>query len=69
MKLDQSGELFWDTSSPPKLLIECMGICVLSVAYGSDLRGSDAYLHIVGQFSGFKKEQFIQGTFPGISFV
>ena len=28
-------------------LIECVGICVLNLVYGSELRGSDVYLHIV----------------------
>ena len=34
MELDQSGELFWDNPQ----LIEYMGICVLSLAHGSELR-------------------------------
>ena len=29
-------------------LIECMGICVLSLAHKSELRVSDVYLHILG---------------------
>ena len=37
VKLDHNGELFWDTPS----WIECMGICVLSLAHGSELRDSD----------------------------
>ena len=44
MKLDHSGELFWEHSQ----LIECMGICVLSLAYGSELRGSDVIVSRCG---------------------
>ena len=33
-------------------LIECMGICVLSLAHGSELRGSDVYLNIVKTLFG-----------------
>ena len=36
VKLDHSGELFWDTQ-----LTECMGICILSLAHWSEQRGSD----------------------------
>ena len=43
VKLDQSGELFWNAP----LQVECMGICVLSLAHGSELRDSDVYLHIM----------------------
>ena len=33
-------------------LIECMGICVLSPEYGSELGGSDVYLHDAKKLSG-----------------
>ena len=31
-------------------LFECMGICVLSLMHGTELGGSDVYLHIVKRF-------------------
>ena len=34
----------WRTILGHPQLIECMGICVLSLAHGSELRGSDVYL-------------------------
>ena len=37
----------WQTSLGHPQLIECMGICVLHLAHGPELRGSDVYLHIV----------------------
>ena len=33
-------------------LIEFLGVCVLSLAHRSELRGSDIYLHIVKNSSG-----------------
>ena len=33
-------------------MIECMVICVLSQAHGSDLRSPDVYLHIMKKLSG-----------------
>ena len=36
----------WRTILGHPQLIECMGIRVLSLAHGSELRGSDVYLHI-----------------------
>ena len=44
----------WRTILGHPQLIECMGVCVLSLAHGSELRDSDVYLHIVegkGDFS------------------
>ena len=35
----------------PKL-IECIGICDLSLAHGSEIRGSDVFLHIVKKLYG-----------------
>ena len=37
---------------PPPQLIEYLGICVLSLAHGSELRASDVYLHIAKKVSG-----------------
>ena len=37
----------WRTIIGHLQLIERMGICVTSLAHGSELRGSDVYLHIV----------------------
>ena len=37
----------WRTILEHPQLIELMGICVLSLAHGSELRGSDVFLHIV----------------------
>ena len=34
----------WRTILGHPQLIECMGICVLSLAHGSELRGSNVYL-------------------------
>ena len=42
----------WRTILGHPKLIECMGICILSLAHGSELRGSDVYLHIVKNLSG-----------------
>ena len=36
----------WQTLLEHPLLIEWTGICVLSLVHGSELRGSDVYLHI-----------------------
>ena len=33
-------------------LIECMGIYIMSLAHGSELKCSDIYLHIVKKLSG-----------------
>ena len=38
------------TMSGHPQLIEYVGICVLSLAHGSELRGSDIYFHIVHFF-------------------
>ena len=37
----------WRTILGHPQLIECMGICVLNLAQGSELSGSDVYLHMV----------------------
>ena len=37
----------WRTIFGFPQLIECMGICVLSLAHGPELRDSDVYLHMV----------------------
>ena len=37
VKLDHGGEIFWEHPQ----LIECMGICILSLAHGTEQRGSD----------------------------
>ena len=42
-KLEQTGELFW----VQPMLFECMGICVLSPAHESEMRGYLAYVLIV----------------------
>ena len=42
----------WQTILGHRQLIKCMGICVLSLAHGSELRGPDVYLHIVKKSSG-----------------
>ena len=44
-----SGEIGseWRTILGHPQLVECMGICFLSLAHGSKLSGSDVYLHIV----------------------
>ena len=41
----------WQTIKGHPQLIECMGICVLSLVHGSELSGSDVYLHIVNNLS------------------
>ena len=48
MRLDQSGELFWDTPSRSAWVLTH----ILTLATGSELRGSDVYLHIVKNLSG-----------------
>ena len=50
-------------------LIECMGICVLSLAHGSELRGSDVYLHFVRK-KNIRKTffKFNQSTCPCMAF-
>ena len=42
----------WRTILGHPQLIECIGICVVSLAHGSELRGSDVYLHTVKNWSG-----------------
>ena len=37
----------WRTILGHPQLIECIGICVLSLARGTEVRGSDVYLYIV----------------------
>ena len=41
----------WRTVLGHPQLNECMGICVLSLANGSEQRGSDVYQHIVKKIS------------------
>ena len=52
----------------PKL-IECMGICVLSLVRGSERRGSDVYLHIVKTVNWKFFFKFSQGTCPLMAFA
>ena len=66
----------WRTILGLPQLIECMGICVMSLAHGSELRSSDVYLHIVTFFfklshgyvplDGLCLERFL-GIFFGMS--
>ena len=49
-------------------LIECMGICVLSLAHGSELNGPDVYLHIVEKLPGEEKK-ISQGTCTWMAFA
>ena len=54
--ISSETESEWRTILGHPQLIECMGICVLSLAHGSELRGSDVYLRnycekISGNFS------------------
>ena len=51
-----------------------MGICVFSLAHGSELRSSDRYLHIVEKISGIfylnsAKVRVLGWPSPGIFFV
>ena len=58
----------WRTILGHPQLIECMGICVLSLAHGSELRGSDVICilrTIIWKFF-FK---FSQGSCPWIAFA
>ena len=42
----------WQTILGHPQMIECMGISVLSLAHGSELWGSNVYVHIVKKSSG-----------------
>ena len=46
-KLEKTGEIFWGQP----MRFECMGICVLSPAHESEMRGSLVYLLIVKYLS------------------
>ena len=46
-KLEKTGEIFWGQP----MRFECMGICVLSPAHESEMRGSLVYLLIVKYFN------------------
>ena len=46
-KLEQTGEIFWDS----RCCLECMGICVLSPAHESEMRGYLVYVLIVKYLS------------------
>ena len=56
----------WRTILGHPQLSECMGICVLSLAHESELKGFRRYLHIVFLKNLEKKKlfKFSQGTCP-----
>ena len=45
IKLEQTGKIFWDSRC--RCLFVCMGICVLSPAHESEMRGYLVYVLIV----------------------
>ena len=59
----------WRTILGHPQLIECMGICVLSLAHGSEQRGSVVICILHKELSGFFSFKFSKGTCPWIAFA
>ena len=62
------GSEEWTILGHPQL-IECMGICVLSMAHGSERRGSNVYLHVVKKIIQKFFFRINQGTCPWMTFA
>ena len=67
--ISSETESEWQTILGHPQLIKCMGICVLSLAHGSELKGSEVHPHIVKKNFWNFFFKFSHGTCPWMAFA